>query len=180
MNLDRYQASILTFLFEKLPIGSSVSYLDFPLKGESTERYCIAHARIFAIENSVEVVFTLPRQSNNVALALTDRKTRDVALLLANLQEYEWENGLLLKAGEVVIIPNPDEPAADLPFAVIILPIETSLDCAALPTSKEIAGRLTTFHLVVPLTKAEWAIRKQNGHDALIDHFEATGKALLF
>jgi Suppressor of fused protein (SUFU) len=180
LNLNTYQASILTLLFETLPIGHSVEHVDFALKGGSNDRHHIAHARILTGENKVHVVFTLPLRSAKVFLALTEYKMKDVARLLANLTEYERENSLALGIGEVVVTPDQQEQTAELPFAVIVMPIETSKDCAALPTFKEVKGKLTTFQFVVPLTKEEWSVRKQDGYDELIDHFETKGKSILF
>jgi Suppressor of fused protein (SUFU) len=180
LNLNKYQASVLTFLFEKLPIGQSVENIDFVLRGENTNRHFVAHSRVLNGENIVHVVFTLPFHSTKVFLALTENKMKDVARLLANLEEYEQENRLTLGLGEVVVTPDLHEASAELPYAVVLLPIETSIDCAAVPAHQELAGKLTTFQLIVPVTKEEWTIRKQVGYDALVSSFQASEKSILF
>ncbi len=67
-----------------------------------------------------------------------------------------------------------------MPYAVILLRTATSLDFAKVPDSKCIDDRQTLFFLAVPLTKDEWDLRKQCGHDALLERFQEDGKELYF
>lgn len=180
MKIDENQAAILTFLFEKLPIGKSVSTLDFPLSGAYSDRHYVAYANLTSSSDSGTVVFTLPKDTKAVFLALTKENQRHTARLLANLEDYERENEMELKLGEVIIVPDSEAHTSQLPFAVILLPTATSLDCAKVPNVHEINGQLVNFLLAVPLTKDEWTIRNRNGHDALIQHFIDTDKALFF
>lgn len=180
MNFAKYQASILTLLFEKVPLAQHVQYIDFALKGDKTDKHHVVHAPIPSAEGTVHVVVTLPLRSTKVFVALTERKIKDVARLLANLEEYEQENNLTLRLGEAVIVPDMLVQPEALPFAVLVMPIETSVDCAALPAQAEVGGKFTTFQLIIPLSKTEWTIRKQNGYRALIDYFDATSKAIVF
>lgn len=179
MQLDKYQASVLTFLFEKLPIGGDVDSLEFSLSGTFSGKYRVAHTAIEDSEQQARVVFTLPSYACSVFLALTRTKQNETARLLANLEDYERESSLQLGLGEVVITPD-HASAPDAPFAVILLRTATSPDCADVPDSQIIAGQQTMFFLVVPLTAEEWELRRQQGHDALIAKFQADQKELYF
>ena len=85
-----------------------------------------------------------------------------------------------LGLGEVVLTPEQAQDDADEPHAVILLRTATSLDCAKVPDSQSIDGKRTLFFLAVPLTKDEWELRRQRGHDALMDRFQDDEKELFF
>ncbi|MBN3837747.1 suppressor of fused domain protein [Burkholderia sp. Ac-20344] len=85
-----------------------------------------------------------------------------------------------LGLGEVVVMPDQATEGADMPYAVILLRTATSLDCEGVPDCYEIDGKQTQFYLAVPLTKDEWELRRQRGHDALMDQFQDEEKELLF
>ncbi|KWO37708.1 hypothetical protein WT97_25950 [Burkholderia sp. MSMB1459WGS] len=67
-----------------------------------------------------------------------------------------------------------------MPYAVILMRTATSLDCAGVPDHQMIGGKQTQFFLVVPLSRDEWELRRQSGHDALIDRFRDDQKELFF
>lgn len=180
MQLDKYQASVLTFLFSRLPIGDDVDSLEFSLSGAFSGKYRAAYSAIESTDQPASVVFTLPSYSSSVFLALTRTKPRETARLLANLEDYERESSLQLGLGEVVITPDHERDDADTPHAVILLRTATSLDCAEVPDSQVIDGKPTLFFLVVPLTKEEYELHRRHGHDALMSRFQADQKELFF
>lgn len=179
VQLDKYQATVLAFLFERLPIGDDVDLLEFSLSGEFAGKYRAAHAAIESADQPARLVFSLPSYSRSVFLALTWTKPSETARLLANLEDYERESSLQLGLGEVVITPDQVRGDGDTPYAVMLLRTATSLDCAKVPDSQVLDGKQTFFFLVVPLTRAEWELRRQHGHDALMSQFQA-GKKELF
>ena len=87
MQLDTYQAKVLTFLFGKLPIGDAVETLEFSLSGKFTGKYRIAHSAIDRTEQQATIVFTLPTYSQSVFLALTRTNVAATARILANLKD---------------------------------------------------------------------------------------------
>lgn len=180
MQLDRYQAAVLTFLFDRLPIGDDVDSLEFALSGEFEGKFRLAHSVIEAADRSARVVFTLPTYSQSVFLALTRSRLNETALILANLEDYERESSMQLGLGEVILTPEQVQHGPDTPHAVILLRTATSFDCAEVPDSQTIDGKPTLFFLAVPLTKDEWELRRQRGHDALMDRFQEDEKELFF
>lgn len=176
----KYQASILTFLFDRLPIGEDVDSMEFSLSGQFAGKYHIAHSAIETATGDAHIVFTLPCYSHSVFLALTRINVAETARLLANLEDFERESSQDLRLGEVVITPEQELRDHEMPFAVILLRTATSLECARVPDSWEIDGKRTSFFFVVPLTMAEWELRSKSGHDALMEKFEASGKELFF
>lgn len=180
MQLNKYQAAVLAFLFERLPIGDDVSSLEFALSGEFLGEFRVAHAVIASSDQLSKVVFTLPTYSRSVFLALTRTKLDETTLVLANLEDYERESCMQLGLGEVVLMPKQLQDGIDAPHAVILLRTATSLDCDNVPDRESINGIRTLFFLAVPLTKDEWELRKQHGHDELMDRFHDCGKELFF
>jgi hypothetical protein len=180
MKLDRYQAATLTFLFDRLPIGDDVDSLEFALSGKFGGMFRLAHSVIEAADRSARVVFTLPTYSQSVFLALTRTRLNETARILANLEDYERDSSMQLGLGEVVLTPEQIQRDADIPHAVILLRTATSFDCAEVPDKQTIDGKLTQFFLAVPLTTDEWELRRQFGHDALMDRFQEDEKELFF
>lgn len=180
MQLDKYQASILTFLFQKLPLGDDVDSLEFSLSGAFAGKYRVAYSVIQSAIQPAHLVFTLPSYSSSVFLALTRTTPDETARFLANLEDYERESSIQLKPGEVVVTPDQMHGDATAPFAVILLRTATSQECAEVPDRQYIDSKQTSFSLVVPLTKEEWELRRQLGHNALMDQFQAHQKELFF
>ena len=180
MQLDKYQASVLAFLFERLPIDDDADSLEFSLSSAFRGKYRAVHSEIEFTDQPARVVFTLPTYSNSVFLALTRASATDAALVLANLEDYERESSLQLKLGEVIITPHHALLSADTPQSVILFRTATSLDCAKVPDCQTIEGKPTLFFLVVPLTTEECEFRCQHGHDALISRFQADQKDIFF
>ncbi|KVO10961.1 hypothetical protein WL30_27160 [Burkholderia ubonensis] len=180
MKLEQYQAAVLTFLFDRLPIGNDVDSLEFSLSGEFAGKYRVAHSSIESSDRTMRVIFTLPSYSRSVFIALTRTRLNDTARILANLEDYERETSMQLGLGEVVVVPDQAPEGADMPYAVILLRTATSLDCEGVPDDYTIDGKQTRFYLAVPLTKDEWELRRQRGHDALMDRFQDEGKELWF
>lgn len=180
MQLDKYQASVLTFLFERLPIGDDVDSLEFSLSGSFLGKYRVAYSAIESTDQPARVIFTLPSYSNSVFMALTRKKIESTARLLANLEDYERESSLQLGLGEVVITPDHPRDDVDLPYAVVLLRTATSFECAEVPDIQAINGKTTLFFLVVPLTREEYELRRQYGHDVLMSRFQTEQKELIF
>jgi Suppressor of fused protein (SUFU) len=180
MKLEKYQASVLAFLFDSLPIGDDVDSLEFSLSGGFAGKYCVAHSAIKSSDQSARIVFTLPSYSQSVFFALTRTKLNDVARILANLEDYERETSMPLGLGEVVLTPEQIQHGVSNTHAVILLRTATSFDCARVPDSKVIDGKQTLFFFVVPLTKDEWELRRQRGHDVLMNWFQDNEKELFF
>jgi hypothetical protein len=174
MELEKYQAAVLATVFERADIGDSVEWFQFALSGDFRGQFVAAAAKVGAAGE--HIVFNLPTYATDVFVGLTDKDPKAVALILANLEDYEREGGLRLRPGETVVIPT----TTDAPFAVLLLRPATLPDAAALPDTAEIAGRPTAFLLAVPLSKEEYDLRAAYGHDRLLDHFEEVGKSLAF
>ena len=179
MDLDRYQAALLAFLFDRLPIGDDVDWMEFALSGKFSGSFRVAHAAIDNVDDVAHLVFTLPTYSRSVFIALTRVDTAETARVLANLEDYERELSLQLRLGEAVVIPSEGN-YEKTPHAVILLRTATAFDCASVPDRHSIEGYETSFFLAVPLSREEWELRRTRGHDALMKHFEDVGKQLFF
>lgn len=180
MSITQYQAAILAFLYEKLQLTDPVSTLDGPLSGSFAGSFYAAHGEVDYRDDGTQIVFTLPTYTNSVFLGLTQSRPVETALLLTNIEDYERETSVSVKPGETIRFPEDTTQVPNLPFGVVIVPIGTSLDTDELPDCHEIDGKHTTFALAVPITRAEYDIKKQRGYDALIDHWEQTDKSLYF
>lgn len=178
MKLSRYQSQILVSLFEKLPIPGDVDRLEFSLSGDFSGKYVCGYSRV--ADTDAYIVFNIPIYGSSVFLALTERSPKQVALILANLEDYERENNIDLGLGEVVVTPTGSVRDMSVPFAVILLRTATSPICGDVPDHMMVDGRPTRFLFAMPISEKDHQLRREQGHDALMDIFEAEDRDLVF
>jgi len=171
-------------MFDHLPIGEGIDLdiLEFSLEGDFFGKFRAAHCSLESFFESERVVFTLPSFSSSVFVALCRGAEKNVARLLANLEDYERERSIQLGLGEVVVTPDKliGRAGGLEAHAVILLRTATAIDCAQIPDSEIVDGRETSFFLVLPLSAEECEIRRRLGHDALMDKFQVDGKDIFF
>lgn len=179
-SLNKTQATVLSFLFEKLPISEEINTLDFSLAGNFCGKYFGAFADIQGDEENTKVAFTLPTYTGNVFLALTRSNEQEVVRILANIEDYEREHSLELNIGEVVVIPKIQIKDDDPFYAMLLLRTAIYDKLTRVPDRQLIDDREIKFSLVIPISKTEFDYRKKFGHDALMDDFQTKGKDIFF
>jgi len=180
LQLEKYQADLVPFRFERLAMGDDVDSLEFSLRGEFPGKYKVVNSVLSEDSDSSRVVITLPTYSRSVFLALTQKNQIETSRILANLEDYERESKVELGLGETIRLPEPSDAASQMPYAVLLLRTATAPSLAAVPDRRTIDDISTNFFLAVPLTGDEWKVRNERGHDALMDLFEERGKDLFF
>ena len=180
--LNKLQAAVLVFLFEKLAFEDEVNTLNFSLAGDFCGKYFggFAGTPNEQLEQVAKVAFTLPTYTDSVFLAVTHSKERDVIRILANIEDYEREHSRELNLGEVVLLPKFQIDGNERIHAVLLLRTAISELLNTIPDRQMIGGREIKFALVVPLTKAEFDYRKKFGHDALMDKLQDQDKDIYF
>jgi len=178
--LNRYQASVLSFLFERIPLQDEVDSMEFSLAGTFSGKFQAAHCAIDLLDRTARIVFNLPNYSHSVFLALTRQDPIETARVLANLEDYQRERSLQFRLGEAVVLQDQWPGHSNAPHAALLLRASTSSDCKNVPDSHDISGTDTSFFLVVPLTAEEIKLRNLRGYDALITDFIVGDKGIFF
>jgi hypothetical protein len=178
MELNKYQANLVTKLFSDLHIGDDISSLEFSLSGEFSGKYRAAFHTL--AEGDGYIVFNTPVYGSSVFIGLAESDPKAAALILANLEDYERENSLKLGLGEVVVMPNDLKNDGKDLFGVILLRTASSLECSDVPDKAMIQEIETSFFLAVPISRQEYEIRRERGHDVLMDVFEKDRKDVFF
>ncbi|MBO9602146.1 MAG: hypothetical protein J7496_06530 [Novosphingobium sp.] len=173
MELNHYQANVLKLIFERTGIERDMDILRFSLAGDFKGQYVIAVSECDVGDSYI--AFNLPSYSSSVFIAITKADVKLAALILANLEDYERETNGVLRLGEAVIMPNPNNDF-EIPYAVLLLRTGTLIDIAEIGDVETISDRETSFFFVVPLDRDEHDLRATLGHDALLDTFEAQQK----
>ena len=177
--LDRLQNSVVTMMFDCVQLHDPVEPLEFGLTGDFGGLFCACIGTPEDVDEAVFVVFTLPRYGSTVFLGLTRGKEREVARLLANLEDLERERSRALGVGETIGLDIGGVLGkAFPPPAVILLPVATSSLLSRLPPKADLAGREVRFALAVPLSEQELRCLNAEGLDALLDLFQQTEKSL--
>lgn len=179
-NLNRLQNSIIVLLFEHAKLRDPVTPLEFTLSGNFNGQFNAVVGDLENVDEASFLVATLPRYTNTVFVALTRSCEREVARVLANLEDLERENAEPLRVGAV--ITHPGSPAAsEFPsYATILMPVTISSVLGSIPQVTTLAGQEVRFAMALPLSQKELECRNTQGYDAMIDMFEQQGKSLFF
>ena len=180
VQLNKYQASVVAYLFDMLPIGEEVDTLNFSLSGDFIGKFNAAYSKIKEQTAEIYIVFNIPSYSRSVFLALSKSNPKITARLLANIEDYERESEVELGFGDVVVLADQAGQDKNTPFAVILLRTATAIDIKNIPDNLAIKDKETLFFLAVPLAENEYNLWRQQGHDALMDLFISDNKELFF
>lgn len=127
-------------------------------------------------EAGVNVIFSIPTDSSNVYITVSDGDLSLVRQVLATLEDIEADAPL--KLGKVQPFDDAYLKARDI-HAILLLPARTSHVLDFLPDAITVGARSYPLLLVVFLSEREHRIWKVDGHDALMDDFSARGKDLI-
>lgn len=182
MTTPSFRAKILVYLFDKTPIEEIVDTLEFSMNGGFKGQFRCIHGKLKDSYENASIVANLPTYSNSVFISITRSHEKEVALILANLEDYEREHNLKLEAGEVVVTPSPSLSnfTAAPPFATLILRTACSPELEPLLDRHDFEGETVSFFLVMALNESEYNYFKEHGYDALLDHFTEIDKDLFF
>jgi hypothetical protein len=171
MNLSKSRAEILAYVAQRLPVDDDLTILNFQLSPAADVQLFAAVGHVQDEFGSIDIVFSLPEGQGNVFFGTTSGDPKNVARILANLEDYEHETARHLHPGEVVRFPNASSDL-EMPDAVLLLPISASTLLADIEGRATIDSRNMTFVLAMPVSHADLEYRRIQGHDALIDYFE--------
>lgn len=175
--LTNEQASVLAFIVERVESRDEIEVLNFRLSGKFGG---IFHAAVLDIGkdeegDSIRLVVTLPTYSQGVFLALTVSQPREVARLLANLEDYERETGHSLDPLETVVTDGPGDVKA-----LFLLRTASHAEMSSIPDSALISAKEHKFSLVVGIDATEYSCKCERGVDALLNVLQSSGKSLIF
>lgn len=181
MKPTRFQAQIMEYLYDLLPIVDPAGISEFSLDGSMEgNKHLIVTCEMNNIGETERLVLNLPTRSGTVFIAFVGDHINDALLVLANLEDYEQKAGLSVRLGEVVVLPNDFLKGGHSHFlhAVILLRVSVASALVSLPDCHSVEDGHVSFALVLPLSEEEYSCLKLSGHDALMDHFEEHGKSL--
>lgn len=174
------RAPLFAFIADRLPLDEELTTLNFQLAPNVDIQLYAGIGHVHDEHEPTSIVFTLPKHPGNVFFAITAANENDVARYLANLDDYEAEEAAHLHAGEVVLL-HDDNGAPNTAFAgVLVLRTASSLYLRDICDGAQIGQSTMTFLLAMPVTKDDLAIRRDRGHDALMDYFSSTGREVAF
>jgi len=125
---------------------------------------------------NIACVFSLPTESRNIYVTVSDGDRTVIRRVLATLEDTEAESSVVL--GNVLLLDAPELRERDI-VGVILLPPNLSGVLRHLPLDITVGSAPYRFLLVVFLSKREHEVWKAEGHDALMDLFDSTDKDLI-
>ena len=128
------------------------------------------------VDEEISIVMSIPTLENkNIFILASDGPVDLVRNIIANIEE---SNGSNFELGNVMLLSSIELDIKGL-AGVIFLPVGTSKVLEDLPNEFHFEGRSYKFLLVVFITHKEYKIWKDQGHNALIEHFITSGKDLI-
>lgn len=174
--LTKDQAAVLSFVLENVEAREEVQLFSFHLSGEPGSPFYAAVLGIGVDEvgREIRVVVSLPVQSQGVFLAVTARMGREVARLLANLEDYERETARTLRPLESVVTDGPGDIKA-----LFLLRTASHSALVGIPDDAEINFRKRSFSLVIGLSEAEYRCKLNCDVNALLDSLQKSNRSML-
>jgi hypothetical protein len=179
-HLNKLQNSIIVLLFEHAKLRDPATPLEFTLSGDFGGQFNAVIGDLEDVDEASFLVATLPRYTSTVFVALTRSREREVAKILANLEDLERENAKPLRVGAVISHPGSAAASEFPPNATLLMPVNISGVLSSIPPVAALAGQEIRFVMALPLSQKELERRNTQGHDAMIDMFEQDGKSLFF
>lgn len=127
-------------------------------------------------DDTARLVFTLPTITRNIYVTVSDGDATLVRQVLGTIETQELETGIV--PGNVLLLDDPGLKAHDICGVIFLMPdLFNCLD--NLPAHIVCEGETYPILSVVFLTGQEHRIWKEQGHDALMEHWHAVGKDLI-
>lgn len=176
VSLQKDQAAVLAFVLEHVEATDEIEVLEFALAGEFGEPFRAAVLGMGIDDDGrfLSAVVTLPTHSDGVFLGITAYRVREVARMLANLEDYERDTGRKLYPLECVVTDGPEEIKA-----LFLLRTASHGGLASIPDVAVINGKERRFSLVIGLNDREYSTKVGTGADALLDMLQESDKSLV-
>jgi hypothetical protein len=170
--LPRNQAGVLACIFNAAPIKDPADILEFRLSGPFREFFYAAHSQLtLPGKESLSLVFTLATHSSRVYMTLVNDHVREVARVLANLEDYDRERGVELQFGESISLPDDPFLRQHGRAGALLLDVADFPGFDGFPEQATALGRTIKFSMVIFITSDEHTFKKGHGLDALIKSF---------
>ncbi len=143
-------------------------------RDDGSSRYSAVCTSTF--DTAVKLVCTLPSVTKNIYITITEGDAKVVRRILAVLEDLERSD--VVRLGNVVLIDDPDLKANQICGVILLIGnVFNILD--SLPNSQIIGSVEYHFIAVVFITDDENEIRRNRGHDGLMDYWTEIDKDLI-
>jgi hypothetical protein len=177
--LPRYQAGVLAYMLNAAPIKDPADILEFRLAGPFRELFYAAHSQLgLSSKEGLSLVFTLATYSGRVYMTLVNDHVRQVARVLANLEDYDRERGVELQFGDSILLPDDAFLKQQGRAGALLLDVPDFPGFDGFPEQVTLLGKNINFSMVVFITSEEYSFKKKNGLDGLVQRFIETDRDL--
>ncbi|MCP4492730.1 MAG: suppressor of fused domain protein [Gammaproteobacteria bacterium] len=172
-NNERLRAGISMHMFENASIKGSLSLSHYEFG--SGKKYHTAYGLIGDDADPIQAVFSMPNDSSDVYMMISDGDPEVISEVLAGIQNYNEEKEHVCLFHTVPTL-NDTFVTKGWNALLILLPC-TVLD--NFEDNKEIDGRNINFRLVMPITNIERQYKIDNDIEALLDQFEDNDRDII-
>jgi hypothetical protein len=174
MNFERLRGEVVSRVLDNEHAADEAEL--FTLTGRDDRTFHQAVARIIP-DDDLLIVLTVPAETTSIFITVTDGEQALVRRILANLEEMERDGTSLSTA---CVVRLEDETLEQHGVAgVTLMPLSVSGILCGMEETFEHQQRVYSFHLVVFLSFAEYAIWKAHGQEQIAAHFDEVDKDLL-
>lgn len=162
----RFESGVYLFVCQVFDTESDLTWHEY------SDGYKAGYVLVGDKADSIYVVFSYPRESDDCYLMISDGDPEELATEMAALQEYN-ENVSHLCKDHTVPTKNSYLTGVGWSSYLITAPGVSYRD---FPSSESLDGREIRFHLALPLTERERELKIEFGVNALFEKFEKTNR----
>lgn len=172
MEFSNVEQALANFFYDVVSIKGDVSFREYELAGSGVFR---AGFGLVGDENNlIQVVFSIPQDSNDVYFIISDGDPDELAAEMAALQKHHEKVAQLDFDQALATTCNYVKDSGWFGY-LISSPLVTWQD---FPLSEKIDDRDMKFHLAIPISNEDNDIKMSRGVDALMDKYEAQERVL--
>lgn len=173
LDIKKEQSLLLKFIFKQIKPVNEFSLKDYSFSSNSNDFYTSAMA---CIGDNINLCVSLPKNSNQSFICVTDADDSEIGKVVASLQSYH-ETKSSLSFGHTVPLITNEYVTNHHWYAALLLSVDTLFD--GFENSIEQEGLNYDVQLVCFITNDEHTKKVNEGLDALLDEFEACDRDIV-
>jgi hypothetical protein len=163
--MEKLRAGICLHFFESLNVKGDLqlNYVEY----DNGSKFHTAYGEIGTPEDSISIIFSMPNESDDVYMMVSDGDPSKLYGQLASIQQYNEEEAHVCIDHTV---PTDNEYLRSVGWAAFVM-LYPSTTFDDFEYTNVILDRKLRFCQVVPITEEERQLKMSNGIDALLSKF---------
>jgi hypothetical protein len=172
MEFNIFERAVAGFFYDTLPIKGDLSFREYNLSGEGL--YKAGFGMLGDDNDPIQVVFSIPKDSDDLYFIISDGNPDELAGEIASLQKYNEKIAHLCMNHTVPT--ECDYVKGSGWFGYLISSPKVTWN--EFPMTSKLLDRNIRFRLVMPISESDRIIKTESGVDALMDKYDEQKREL--